>query len=264
MVVDFALLLLFIVALRLLDAGIRRVLWRCLPRESPRQRAVATTTYALIVIVIAAPIILATLHLHPQKIGCAVDPSALSMDFEEVTLEADGRRLAAWYIPGDEDAEQVIVAHGVGANKANFLPVCAMIRRAGLRGPDVRFPRSRRQRRKDHLVRLPGVRRRPRGARLAARSASPPADPRRRVFHGRLRGDQGGGRARAVRAHHHRQLVRPPRRDRADERAPLPRTGRDADVAPEPPRRLPLDRRRSRSPPPGRPRSESSPIARSC
>lgn len=128
---DVVLLLGLVAMLRLLDAALRRISAMLVRGDRRRQQVLRATLHGGLGIVIAAPLIVAAVQLHPQKIGNLFTPATLDLPFEAVTLDSDGTRLDAWYIPGRADAAQVVLAHGLAANKANFLAAVDLLHAAG-------------------------------------------------------------------------------------------------------------------------------------
>lgn len=72
---------------------------------------------------ILLPYILATFTIHRPKIGDRYDPKSLYMfDFEKVSLKTqDGLKPRAWFVPEKSSNKAVVIGHGLGANKSNFL-----------------------------------------------------------------------------------------------------------------------------------------------
>jgi pimeloyl-ACP methyl ester carboxylesterase len=77
------------------------------------------------------PLALVIAQFCPHRIGCRRTPADLgAKDFETVTLTSDGLKLSAWYLPGT-DRRPVLIVHGIGANKDNFLEPAVKLREAG-------------------------------------------------------------------------------------------------------------------------------------
>lgn len=70
------------------------------------------------------PFLLETFTLHRPKIGDRINPrSALGLSYENVALKTKDRVvLDGWFIPAQSD-KAVVVGHGLGANKSNFLSI---------------------------------------------------------------------------------------------------------------------------------------------
>ncbi len=70
------------------------------------------------------PFLLATFTIHRPKIGDRMNPqSALGLSYEKISFKTpDNIWLDGWYLPGSGD-KTVIIGHGLGANKSNFLSV---------------------------------------------------------------------------------------------------------------------------------------------
>ncbi|OGX56668.1 MAG: hypothetical protein A2306_08440, partial [Omnitrophica WOR_2 bacterium RIFOXYB2_FULL_38_16] len=69
------------------------------------------------------PYMLATFSIHRPKIGDKYDPQTLYMlEQEKVSLRTqDGLVLKGWFIPNKNSNKAVVIGHGLGANKSNFL-----------------------------------------------------------------------------------------------------------------------------------------------
>ncbi len=100
-----------------------------LTRGPARLRFAAGAARFCIVFGLAAPFLLTLAQLHPQRIGCSQTPGTLGMAYEDVSLASDGLQLSAWFIPSKQAAERpvVFIAHGIGANKQNFLNVAEQV-----------------------------------------------------------------------------------------------------------------------------------------
>jgi pimeloyl-ACP methyl ester carboxylesterase len=142
LLIDVSVLGVLIFVFRSLDLGLRVCFTRLLARRFAsidaaegvsvpwRWRVLFDTLRFMIVFAVAAPFLVTLSQLHPQRIACAVTPADLGIPFEEVRITStDGLTLAAWYLPGKEGSDRpaVLIAHGVGANKQNFLPVAQQI-----------------------------------------------------------------------------------------------------------------------------------------
>lgn len=129
---DVVALALLMAVLHLLDRGLQaavRKAWR----SGPRWRETIVQAVRLpFVLLVLFPFLIVTLSVHPQRIACTADPLAYGLKFERVALDSDGIYLDAWYIPGaNESGPVVLVAHGVGANKQNFLPAADRLHAQG-------------------------------------------------------------------------------------------------------------------------------------
>lgn len=141
LVVDVLALALLIAVFRTLDLGLRVAFERVLrrlegdepARRRTRYRRLAGVLRFCIIFALAAPFLVTLAQIHPQRIACAQRPDAWGLPYEDVTLTSEGLRLAAWHIPGNagNDRPVVLIAHGIGANKQNFLMVAAQIQRWG-------------------------------------------------------------------------------------------------------------------------------------
>ena len=127
----FAVMILW--ALQGFDFCLTTGLKRLIGEKNKVRRVTCKLVRLTFVIVICGTFLLATAQLHPPKIGCAQTPIKFGMQFSEHTLTADdGIKISAWSIPvaDSELAKQrpaMVVTHGLGANKQNFLHVSAML-----------------------------------------------------------------------------------------------------------------------------------------
>jgi uncharacterized protein len=79
------------------------------------------------------PFLLVTFQIHPQRIATTQDPGDLNLPFEEVELNSMGTVLKGWYVPGDRrPGPVVLVTHGLGANKQNFMYPMILTHKMGL------------------------------------------------------------------------------------------------------------------------------------
>jgi alpha-beta hydrolase superfamily lysophospholipase len=130
--VDVLALGFLIVLFRGVDAAIRRGVRRW-PGQATRFRKVAggVLNFAL-TFALAAPVLTTLSQLHPQRIAPILTPGDHGRPFEEVQLRADGRTLAGWHLPAPQGQKPaVVIAHGVGASRQNFLPVAEMVQDLG-------------------------------------------------------------------------------------------------------------------------------------
>jgi pimeloyl-ACP methyl ester carboxylesterase len=122
MIVDCAVLALAILAFRLLDLGVKKLALRWIGNQTRTQRACAGVVNFAIIIGLGAPFFIALVQFHPQKIACGTTPAEFGWPYSDVQLESDGLRLAAWHLPASSPVRPVVViCHGLGANKQNFL-----------------------------------------------------------------------------------------------------------------------------------------------
>jgi pimeloyl-ACP methyl ester carboxylesterase len=126
--VDCIVLALVILVFRLLDLGVKKLVHRCIGDQSRNRRALAVLLNWSVVLVLAAPFCIALVQFHPQKIGCGATPADFGLPYTDVQLESDGLRLSAWHLPASSPTRPVVVVcHGLGANKQNFLPAAAVV-----------------------------------------------------------------------------------------------------------------------------------------
>lgn len=75
-----------------------------------------------------------SIHRPKAKVTNATDPEqAEGLPFEEIRFRAadDGVPLSGWFIPGRPGAPAVLICHGIGSNKGNFLSYVPFLHRAG-------------------------------------------------------------------------------------------------------------------------------------
>ena len=124
--------LLLLVFFRGVDFGVQWLLGRWMPGNGWKRTALGLGVRVGVVVFFFLPPLMVLLQLHPQKVSSSGDPASLGMDFEEVRLESGGVGLAGWYIPGSQpEGPVVLVAHGIGANRQNFLPPVRMLHGLG-------------------------------------------------------------------------------------------------------------------------------------
>lgn len=123
---------LIIVALRLFDRGVRTGVEHVVGKAGGVRRGIGLCVYAVVVLGVAFPLLLATLQFHPIRIAPAGTPGAVGLPYADITFVADGLRLSGWHIPaGSEDRPIVLVTHGFNANKENFLVPAVLLHQMG-------------------------------------------------------------------------------------------------------------------------------------
>ena len=115
------------------DALVTRTLKKLLGTETSRSRIVTGCIRFAIVIGFSAPFLLATVQLHPPKIGCGQTPADHGLAFTEHRIVTeDGIALSVWKLPAQSrDRPVIVMSHGLGANKQNFLPASMILRSIG-------------------------------------------------------------------------------------------------------------------------------------
>ncbi len=139
-VFGFALL---IGGIKLVDVGVQRVFSFLFKRmtESPRcQRAGATACRLVFLILVVCPFLLATLQIHPQRVATRGTPADSSLPYENVTFTSRGRDLQAWLVESPTAKGVVLVAHGLNANRENFLPPVELLHAIGYTAMIFDFP----------------------------------------------------------------------------------------------------------------------------
>ncbi|MBV9865321.1 MAG: alpha/beta hydrolase [Abitibacteriaceae bacterium] len=85
-------------------------------------------------IIIFAPYVFTTCNVHRFKIAGATSPQrAYNYSYETVQFRAaeDNVPLSGWYIPCQKSDTTVLLCHGIGANKGNFLNFVPLLHDAG-------------------------------------------------------------------------------------------------------------------------------------
>jgi pimeloyl-ACP methyl ester carboxylesterase len=125
--------LLVIVPLRLLRAGVCRLDERCfgpiaeaktgeIPRILLREVMPALVTVPLLL-----PYFMGVVYVHRFKMPNTSDPQQiLQRSYEDVAFTtSDGMEIRGWFLPAKKPSERtLIICHGLGANRSNFLPYC--------------------------------------------------------------------------------------------------------------------------------------------
>jgi pimeloyl-ACP methyl ester carboxylesterase len=132
LLVDVLGLGLLILLFRAVDGGVAVGLGRLLGKEKRHRRLFAGVLRFGLVFVIAAPFLVTLSQLHPQRIVPGIDARQVGVPCEAIWLEAGGQRLSAWHLPQERSSKSpVLILHGVGSNKQNFLTVGQMLVEAG-------------------------------------------------------------------------------------------------------------------------------------
>jgi len=72
--------------------------------------------------VVFFPVFLTMAATHRCKLGDGSDPTWFGLEFESVRIPtADGLMLDGWFIPEQGSERTILVCHGAGANKGNFI-----------------------------------------------------------------------------------------------------------------------------------------------
>lgn len=124
---------LVVLALRGLDLGLDRGLRRLFRASENRVRMLAArVSRAGLLVAIAVPFLFAIVQFHPQRVAGRGSPADLGIAYRAVRLKSSAGRLAAWFVPGPTDRGPVVLmAHGIGVNKENFLPAVALVHDLG-------------------------------------------------------------------------------------------------------------------------------------
>jgi len=84
--------------------------------------------YMFIWLFLVFPYCLATFTIHKPKVGDRLNPkTTLGLSYKDVTLDAeDGMKIKGWFIPSQQSDKGVVIAHGLGANKSNFMGLASL------------------------------------------------------------------------------------------------------------------------------------------
>ncbi len=132
MVFDIIALGLLILLLRIFDYGVRTSVNRIIKPKNNFYRITRQALRITIIIFIGGSFTLSTLQLHPQRISCNKTPDSIGLDYIPANFSSDGLALSGWYIPSWKEKQPVIiVAHGLNANKQNFLYPVLLLHQSG-------------------------------------------------------------------------------------------------------------------------------------
>ncbi|MBY0527735.1 MAG: lysophospholipase [Gemmataceae bacterium] len=133
LVVDCGALALIILALRMLDLGVKKLFHHLIGDQTRARKTLAAVASWSVVLVLVVPFVMALAQFHPQKIACIATPADFGIPYSEVLLDSQGLQLSAWHLPASSPERPVVVlCHGLGANKQNFLPMAQMLHRLDL------------------------------------------------------------------------------------------------------------------------------------
>jgi pimeloyl-ACP methyl ester carboxylesterase len=125
---DCAMIALVVLVLRLFDLGVKHWTQRLIGNQSRTRRVLAGIANFAIVFSVAAPFLIAFVQFHPQKIACGATPMDMGLTHTDEFIESDGLRLAAWHVAASSpDRPVVVICHGLGANKQNFMPAVEVV-----------------------------------------------------------------------------------------------------------------------------------------
>ncbi|MEM6312547.1 MAG: alpha/beta hydrolase [Planctomycetota bacterium] len=116
-----------LVLLKFGDAGLQKLLRGHDPGKA--RKRIAAVARLLVLVFVGLPAVMSAVMTYRVKVVPPVTPlTELGVAFQDVTFRADdGTRLAGWWIPDPAgNAERtVVLAHGLGGGKADFLPMAA-------------------------------------------------------------------------------------------------------------------------------------------
>ena len=104
------------------------ILWPALPVRAVLIKVI----YYVIIFIFVVPFFLSMTSVHRCKVGDALNPkTALGLNYEDVSWKtSDGLTIKGWFIPAGSD-KAVLIAHGLGANKSNFIGTVELWHRLG-------------------------------------------------------------------------------------------------------------------------------------
>ena len=119
-------------AVALWGIGNIRHAWIARYTGTPRETIVKVIS-AMVLFIVVAPILLAVVSVHRVKYGCILDPrSAFGFDYTPLRLTtSDGMIVRGWFIPAGTSKNSVLICHGLGANKSNFIVATDFLVRNG-------------------------------------------------------------------------------------------------------------------------------------
>jgi fermentation-respiration switch protein FrsA (DUF1100 family) len=128
LIFDVLALALLMGLLLLISRGVRWGLTRLIGEKKLLVRVLQVA----IIVVLVFPFILTTAQLHPQRIASRGTPRDNGLDYRPVAFQSDGLRLSGWHIPAEDESKPIVlIAHGLNANKENFLLPAQLLHSAG-------------------------------------------------------------------------------------------------------------------------------------
>lgn len=96
-------------------------------------KTVKITITVLLWLFIVFPYILATFSIHRPKIGNLYNPkSEFGLQYEDVVFKtSDHVLLRGWFVPNAKNDKSVIIGHGLGVNKSNFIELVSLWHQLG-------------------------------------------------------------------------------------------------------------------------------------
>lgn len=87
----------------------------------------------VLTLVVFAPLFVGAVITHRFKFGDGIDPAAEGLGpYETVTFRTkDGLDIAGWFFSDADSDSTVVICHGAGANKGNFLPFVLLFENTG-------------------------------------------------------------------------------------------------------------------------------------
>lgn len=125
---DFFLFALVVVVLRGFDYGVDRLRLGMMGEAKGWRGLTGQIIRFVVVLLVSAPLLISVVQFRPQRVGCGETPADWGMPHEDVALEVEGLPISGWYIPARRDNRPaIVVTHGLGANKQNFLVAARMV-----------------------------------------------------------------------------------------------------------------------------------------
>ena len=115
--------------LQISDALLAGLLKRLCGETRLSSKVFVATVRLTLVVLLFGTCLLATVQMHPPKIACLKTPADFGIQFTEHSVTtSDGIKIAVWAMSvADPQRPVVVVTHGLGANKQNFMFVSQLI-----------------------------------------------------------------------------------------------------------------------------------------
>lgn len=125
---DVSFLALLVVILRAVGMGTRLSLLRWVKPTKKWQQALVAGLLFVVVFGVAGTLLTTLAQMHPQRVSCTVTPAAVGVPFDPLTIPAGDVTLSGWHLRATSPKRPVVVVtHGIGSNKQNFLPLGKMV-----------------------------------------------------------------------------------------------------------------------------------------
>ncbi len=103
------------------------------PDRKGRRKLMLSILTISLTIFLVIPLGMVVMQVFPKKVGCTITPGDVGLEYRDVTLTSDSRRIAGWYVPGERpESPVVVIGHGYGANRQNFMDAVELMHSMGL------------------------------------------------------------------------------------------------------------------------------------